>query len=647
MIEAYRLKMLAEYEKLGLQRDFSHNTLTSEVELMRIQLQIQFAGLQALQSQIDDSPDNPEYAANLKEKLAELQINWTKQIEDYNEHAAFVKEDLEKELHNVEQQTAADLKTLNKILDKTKQFYHFEITLMKLMAYGSHVIPEEEVHNALNNNDSIKAYLNAHPDFLHDNPSIIELLAKSRMFHSLPEPTQEDTGYKIFYDTLRTLRMQSLLAHRFNINGTVKKDNITFDLHGGYQEVMVPQMSESFTHFLNTTGQMQITSMLMDSEYGALGKTLLDQLLQTVSEDVNQCVLTSAKEMIDTHIEKSNTLLLAPTIKPTADAITHAISLSFHNNLCFISDKESENPGMTIYTSTLSTAQLKQVQKEIATEINQNMLLPADAPLVTFEQFSEKIISKCHLEPLAFVKLQAQYGDNCTWSSSAKSVLLSALYAHLYDAAMQLPEIHQKKACELAGFYAKKIQNLWAHEDKLSFLQNYIETAKSDPVLLAYIYLKTQYSNKDIAELIKQHKLVKPEHIQEAKLMAYKQVEHVLKQELGKEVYENLCEEYMETFSDFITKLCDLRFVSNKSNIERVYKTLRFATQEDFENNLEILDNEIKQAKKAKTSILKETPLHASRKTFIPYHQTQTTPTTTSTTTLSERNEKSVSKKPK
>ena len=273
-----------------------------------------------------------------------------------------------------------------------------------------------------------------------------------------------------------------MVAHRFEIAGNLKLGETEFTLNGGFQDVMVPQMSQSFETFIQAEGRDCVATILQNTKYAAFGEEALYDILKNVCEDVKHCVLSEDNDLIEDRLQSDQVLLLAPTLKNSA-TVAHAISMTFYGDMCLISDKaRSKNPGVEVYRIEANSNEIATKKRKVAVDIVRNMNNHSpDIPITTVEEFSTNMVKLLELKKTETIPLQAQYGENCTWSSCAKSVLFSALYIRLYSAAMKIPDIQQlpqdqaqSASHRMAMEYAKKIQHQWSDYDKYHCLQSYI-----------------------------------------------------------------------------------------------------------------------------------------------------------------------------
>lgn len=444
----------------------------------------------------------------------------------------------------------------------------------------------EEITNQITN---FKKYLNT-----HECPENIpyDLIAKSQLFVKFPKPEKNETEYQKFYKTLQTIRSNCLLAHRSEIEGKHITNNFEYDLHGGNTETMVAEISQSFEHFLNTR-----KDILKQPEFNILGEYEFMNLLDEVNKDVSQCVFDYNEELIPSHVEENQILLLAPTIN--TEKGYHAISVAFYNNLCLISDKAGVNPGAHLFKLQGTADDLKKAKTKIA--LNLVKFPDVEAPKITTELFTNKLITALNMKKIAYIPLQTQYGENCSWSSSAKSVLLSALFFRMYNAVQNIDSLkalsndeHEKKAIDLAGFYSRKIRSLWSHYDQQHALESYIEHCPElSSTLLAYIMLKNP-QNKEYSHIINERKLVNELGIVKAIDMADQLVIKLLKNELGEDSYNSISKSFPVLLKEISTKLRDLCIFTRKNNTERVFLLLDFEnTEENLTNTLEQLTKEL------------------------------------------------------
>ncbi|MGE3320232.1 MAG: hypothetical protein AB7I18_13140 [Candidatus Berkiella sp.] len=448
--------------------------------------------------------------------------------------------------------------------------------------------------------DMVRQYMNENPDEDFGGNDVFAYIATSELFTLFPKPDAADTGYAALYANLQAVRDQSLLAHRFEMNGRVTYGKVSFNLHGGVQETMSSEMAKSYAQFVAKSEDEIVAKMVGNPEFRVLAPEKLRGILRLAAKDVQNVVLYDNEAHIRAQSQNDTMLLLAPTIKTGADQ-THALSVVIQGDLCLIADKARKKPGVEIYRFQDKNG-LDDKKRVKATEIAKNMRsVNLQSPLYLSEQFSADMVKFFNLKQTQFIPLQAQFGDNCTWSSSAKCLLLSALYLRVYEAAKQLDEVkkltsseQEQEAHRLAAAYAKEVQHQWTAADKLSFIKGYINKGNPDPVLLAYVLLKYENRGKHgaVVKAIRDTNLVSTEHLKQAQEMAYRRAEELIQIE-----YPTLSKFFGKDFKALAHKFCDLMMVSGKKNVEKVFNNISFVSFSPFKNAMAQLDNAITQAK--------------------------------------------------
>lgn len=458
--------------------------------------------------------------------------------------------------------------------------------------------------------DVIREYLNENPDEDFWGNDIFAYIATSALFSIFPKPKPSDTGYKALYSNLQAVRDQSLLAHRFEMNGRTTNGKISFNLHGGVQETMSSEMARSYAQFIADSGDGIVADISAKPEFKALTPEKLHKVLQQTAKDVQNVVLYDDEAHIAAQSQNDAMLLLAPTLKSSATEL-HALSVAVYGDLCLIADKARKKSGVEIYVIQ-DKSNLIEKKKIKALEIAKNMRSTnLQSSLYLSEQFSADMAKFFNLKQTQFIPLQRQYGDNCTWSSSAKCLLLSTLYIRLYEAVKQLDEIKKlsqpeqdKEAHRLAAAYAREVQHQWTAADKLSFIKEYIGKGNPDPVLLAYVLLKYENRGKHsaVVKAIRDTGLVNEEHLKKAQEMAYRRAEELIQNE-----YPTLYKFFGKDFKALAHKFCDLMMVSSKKNVEKVFDSISFVSFSPFKNAMAQLDTAINQAKSE--SVKRKTPV--------------------------------------
>ncbi len=450
----------------------------------------------------------------------------------------------------------------------------------------------EEYKDILTQMETIRRYFNNGNKVQATHERFLEILAKTDMFEFLPIPTEQDAGYASFYHTLRIIRSKSLLAHRFDIAGRAQQDGIGFELHGGYQNVMVPEMSSSFEQYIGKNRNRIVDAIMQEKELAIFGKQALQKLLDDVGSDVKQVILDQDITLVGEKAKSANVMLLAPSLKVDESDMWHAISVSFINDICLIGDKaRDKDPGIDIFQLTGNAEEILQAKEKGGSEIVQtrNVVSP-DSPLTTTDMFTTDLAKKLKMKKIGHLPLQPQYGENCTWSSCAKCLLLEALYCRFYQAAIA-QNVAPKQARELAQKAARMVQKDWVREDKFEYLKSYVtQHSDVDPVLLAYIKLKYQHRPKSqhIVHFIDNLGIVKEQHLKAAKEMAYKRAEIMLQEE-----FPMLYKFFPQKINEISRKFAELYLLTNKATVEKVYNSISFLSFSPFQNVMSTLDKAI------------------------------------------------------
>ncbi len=532
-----------------------------------------------------------------EEKLREFTLLTDNLIPNYSSLEEQVEQNIDTAIAKYRGLCDLDALIIQQETEAMDEYFKATINIMKLILnigvdYG----------NITTQISNFKDYLNAY-EFKKDLP--YEDLAKSTIFGFFPTPTSEEIGYQKFYNTIQTIRLNSLLAHRFEINGKLKAGTVEYNLHEGFPETMVSEINQSFASLLKINKD-KILACLASSEFNLLGENKLINILNEVSQDLSNCVFYRNDELISALAEPDQILLTTPSIYTSAGK--HAISVAFYNNLCLISDKSNENPGAHLFVLEGTSEEIKENKIKIALDLMSPGLVNDDTLKVTTEIITENMTKVLQMKKIASIPLQTQYGDNCSWSSSAKSVLLSALFFKLHIAAKNLDSLksltkeeYEIKAIELACFYSKKIRNLWSHYDQQQALKSYIEEApEPSSTLLACIQLKNP-NNKELNQIIKESKLVTQLDLLKARAMADENLKDILQNELGKDNYNSISASFPDLLQEIITKLRDLCILTRKSNTKRVFSSIDIVNDENsLKNSIHILNEELSLAISAK-----------------------------------------------
>lgn len=443
--------------------------------------------------------------------------------------------------------------------------------------------------------DKLKSHLNRIPE--KTLGEFINGVARHEIFQVLPIPTSEDTGYAKFYNTIKAMHDKILLAHRFEIVGSSTQDGLEFNLHGGYPQVMIPEMSRSFKMFINASADGIIKDILQQSTYGELGEAALQLILQQVCDDVDHTILR-ADSNINKLSEDNEVLLLAPFFQAPGFPMAHTFSLAFYNNLCISIDRSRPENQIVILQFNAGSDQLISAKREIAKDIAGHMynFQPDQNPITNHNL--ECIFKSLNVRLMRTIQTKLQYGDVCTWVG-AKSTLFSALYFRLYNAAKQI-HATESEAHELVLRYTNIIHHLWSDEDRYNCLTNYIGNSP-DPVLLAYIYLKYQNrpQKERFIQLIDDTKLLNDDHFIAASKIAYKVAYQRVERSLKKES-PNISRFFTEEdIGAIANRLAELYMITGKKNIEEAYSKIFKFTLFPVKNAIEVLDRAIKNAKEA------------------------------------------------
>ena len=489
-------------------------------------------------------------------------------------------------------------------------------TEMANVMNGVKDIKNKEFQQAIAKIENVRRYFNNGNEIEAGMDSFIAALSKSDLFNYFPKPTSNDKGYAKFYNTVNNMRSNSLLAHRFDLAGKAKQDGIEYTLHFGNQNVMVQEMASSFTRYVKSNGKDIVAALMEDPECRALGEEALSKVLNDVSHDVREVITATNADLVESYAQSDQLLLLAPSLKVNPME-THAISTVFWNDICLIGDKaRNKNQGVEVFQLTGDAKTMALAKQKVASEIVQKRsTIKIDDPVTTIDQYTADLTKKLNMKKIGHIPLQAQFGENCTWSSCSKTILLNALYCRIYQAALKTNK-DPKQAQQLAQRTSKLMQKDWAKDDKFDQLQSYIaqytDPAKQhlgpDPVLLAYVKLKYQYrqGSDHILKLIDGTGLVKDEHVRQAKEMGYKRAETMLQEE-----YPSIYKFFPTRINEIARRFADLYMLTNKATIEKVFNSISFLSISPFQNAISALDEAIKKAQSATPSEKRARPLLA------------------------------------
>ncbi len=510
------------------------------------------------------------------------------------------------ELKNREEEYQRESNRMN----ATIAVYEFVLELSNLMSSGED-INEERISRL--NIDKIRILLNGDIQLEQLGSVHFDFLSRSELFQYFPVPTEEDAGYAKFYHKLKKVRQSIMLAQRFEITATAKLDDYEFNLYGGRQQDSVPEMSHSFSEFLKSGGAVILLDALREAGYPDPDEIQLTELLTQVADDVSHCILSVDEKTIRERSSFDEIMLLAPTIKHSAEN-WHTFSLSIYKNFCLIGDKYSGHPGITIYEIPRDFKNLQQTKGEIATDITKNMNNPLK--VMTPQMFSERMVKLLKLKNPRYIALAPQYGDNCAWSSCAKTVLLSALYFRLYDVAIASPTIthlapeqQELAAHDFAKKYARIIQKQWSKDDQCKALDNYIQQLNEDDrsgkgpgrMVLAFIYLKySQRADSEhkvrIIDLIDKAEILTPGDLQQAKDILFERAVKLMKEE-----HPIIYALFKNDVNQIAKKFAELYMLAGKKKVEAVYSTISVITFSPFKSAMKKLDTAIDEARSKNT----------------------------------------------
>lgn len=550
--------------------------------------------------------DFDEYMKELNEQARKREEEHARELEKIKEQGAKMQREHEERMSRLAEEFKQQELAAKEAQKKREQELNDQLAWYKFIEESTKVIngqrnvTDAEYKEVISKMESVRRYLNQEGNSVDAAlGSYLEGLAKSDQFDHFPRPTDKDKNYAKFYNTLNTMRSKSLLAHRFDFAGRTQQDGFEFNLHLGNQSLMIPQMASSFNRYLKENRDELEKQLLLDPEFKGLDVTSLDKVLNFVAQDVNEAIYSSDVDSVKTHAKDNQVLLLAPSLKTSAEG-WHAISVAMFNDICLIADKDRpKDQGVEIFQLGADAKTREQVATDIA---NKSITQPGD-PITSIEAFTEDLKKKLKMKKIGHIPLQAQFGENCTWSSCSKSVLLSALYARFYQAAINMKK-EPKEAQRWAQYCARLIQKDWAREDKFSFLKAYVaqydDPSKKhlgpDPVLLAYIKLKYQLrsGNEHIVAFIDSTGLVKDEQLRQAKEMAYKRAETMLQEE-----YPIIHRLFPLKVNEISKRFADLYLLTSKSHIDKVFSSISFVSLSPFKNIIDTLDKAILEAQKA------------------------------------------------
>ncbi|MDQ2994031.1 MAG: sel1 repeat family protein [Pseudomonadota bacterium] len=488
------------------------------------------------------------------------------------------------------------------LFDNAVGLGHYGATLNRIFMHQNGFGGEVDWYAANALCDRFKWQLNRVPD--KSLGGYVQNIARHELFYVLPEPTPEDSGYAKFYNTINAMHTKILLGHRFEIVGSAKEDEIEFNLHGGYPQVMIPEVSRSFKEFAKRDSDNLIKEILQNSSYMELGDTTLNAVLQQVCQDMEGAILKPTED-IKTHIHNKAVLLLAPCFQPPGLSTWHTFSLAFFKNMCITIDRSRQQNQIEILESHGDTDDLLDAKRAITLNIVNTMynFAPNDNPITNHTLF--EIFKSMHMRKTQTLSTKPQYGDVCSWVC-AKSLLFSTLYFRLYSAAKEIPAT-DSDAKKLALEYSRKIYHAWSDQDRYdclnAFIRQYDDPNKKnqgpDPLLLAYIYLKYQHraGKERFIQLIDDTKLLDDSHFIDASKIAYKVAYQRVEQSLQKES-PNIARFFTEADIQVIAeKLAELYMISGKKTIEEAYGKIFQFTFFPVKNAIKILDQAIEVAK--------------------------------------------------
>jgi len=472
-----------------------------------------------------------------------------------------------------------------KLFDEAIDFGHRGAMLNRIFMYRNGLGSDVDMPAADALCDKFRSHLNRIPE--KTLGEFIYNISRHEVFQVLPIPSSEDTGYARFYNTIKAMHDKILLAHRFEIVGRSKQDGLDFNLHGGYPQAMIPEMSRSFRMFIKTGADGIVKDILQQSTYSELGEAELRLILQQVCDDVDHTILR-ADSNINKFSEDNEVLLLAPFFQAPGFPMAHTFSLAFYNNLCISMDRSRRQNQIEILEFSAGSDELISAKREIAEDIADHMynFQPDQNPITNYSL--ERIFKSLNIKERRHIQTKPQYGDVCTWVG-AKSTLFSALYFRLYCAAKQIPA-SESEAHKLALKYANIIHHLWADEDRYKCLNAYIENGP-DPILLAYIYLKYQNrpQKERFIQLIDETKLLNDDHFIAASKIAYNVAYQRVERSLKKES-PNVSRFFTaEDIGAIANRLAELYMITGKKNIEEAYGKIFKFTLFPVQNAIEVL----------------------------------------------------------
>ncbi len=435
-----------------------------------------------------------------------------------------------------------------------------------------------------------------------------EIARNLEILKAMPVPTLNDSGYREFYGVVNAMSQNHLLAHRADTRGEREISGIKYELHGSRPPIMLSQLRTSFQRFLSSTLAQEAKRQLLNTPFAALGKEKLSTLLEQVEQDVESIVSYADDKEISQHL-KNNQLLLISTVLFFKRNDTHNMVVGFYNDFCFIADRSRpKESGIEIYRLQGKRQEKQQAKLEVAKILADSDQAKVASSLTFGRTFTKSMVEKLKMQKVALIPLAEQYGENCTWSSSAKMSLWISIYVRLFEAAIQLKEVQllsdDKKmevAHQMAQQQAKALFSLWSHDDKYQFIKQYCDFFEQphmkpygpDPILLCEVYLraKQRARDQDIVRLLEDRakEYLTPANMEKAKQSLYEMAQSMLKEAIPSYLVPN-----NDFYKEVGMKFATLFLFSSKKIVSKVYDEVEKAIREQrIEDVSKILDSAI------------------------------------------------------
>ncbi|HET9843614.1 MAG TPA: hypothetical protein VFP93_03030, partial [Gammaproteobacteria bacterium] len=389
---------------------------------------------------------------------------------------------------------------------------------------------------------------------------------------ALPEPKVTDTGYKQFYHVLMTLRKNHLLAHRMDILGESEIEGIKIEMHGSYPQIMMPEARKSFASFLESHLDEIVKGRVYESDI--IDENKFRKAILEAQQDLSAVLMTDKENEI-TAIQSNNIPVYIPVTVRSQRGF-HQIAVSIGNDLCLICDRaRDEKSGIEIYkVGTTEATKLECIKK-----LGKTVPAARMAPYSYANVISQELASTLNLIPLDYIERSEQYGENCTWNSSAKMIIFSALYLRFYQLAKD-NNMSQEEALNFAKVNANPIYKKWSKFDKKQFLINYLNTYLvdennkygPDTTLLSMIYLRNEYKPKykELTDLLRNSGYINEQTLAQAQKQMYQMAEFIINDSLPR----GFSHENPELMKKMINSLTEYFIRTDKKTVNEVFFVL-------------------------------------------------------------------------